>query len=199
MGCKSLFSGGVYEVKVVEVFFAAHFKNQLHGFVDHFGGSGIGAIHFIDNDNWFEACFERFTKHESSLGHWAFGGVDQQQCTVGHFQDAFDFTAKISVSGRVNDVNFDTFVRQGNILGENGNSAFFFDVSRIENSLALQLRFPKLATLTQQAIDESRFPMIDVGNDDDISNVFTLSHGIAFVFTLRVATAVDPKKASHNG
>ena len=52
-----------------------------------------------------------------------------------------------------------------------------------------------MTALTKQAIDKSRFPMIDVGNDDDVSNVFTLSHGIAFVFTLLVATAVNPKKA----
>ena len=53
--------------------------------------------------------------------------------------------------------------------------------------------------MPKQAIDQSRFPVIDVGNDDDVSNVFTMGHGIAFVFTLLVATAVDPKKAKQNG
>ena len=199
MSCEPLFRRSVNEMEVIEILFTAHFKNQLHRLVNHFSGSCVGPINLVNDNNRLESCLECLAKHESSLRHWPFGGVDEQQSAVGHFQHTFDFATKVGVAWCVNDIDFDTFVGQRNVLCENGNSTFFFDISRIKNAFALQLRFPKLTALTKKAIDQSRFPVIDVGNNDDVSNVFTLGHGIAFVLTLLVVTAVCPKKAEQNG
>ena len=80
------------------------------------------------------------------------------------------------MAGCVNDVDLDALVGQRDIFGENCNPAFFFQVTRIEDPLARQLRFSKLSTLPQQTIHQRGFAVIDVGDDDDVTNVFALGH-----------------------
>ena len=46
----------------------------------------------------------------------------------------------------------------------------------VKDPLTAQLAIPELPALPQQAINEGSFAMIDVGNNDDISNVVAI-HG----------------------
>ena len=125
---------------------------------------------------WFEPSVERFAQHEPRLRHRSFRGVDQQQGSVSHFQHALDFAPKISMTWCVDDVDLDALVRQRDVLGENRDPAFFFNVTGVQDPFTGQLGLAKLSTLSQQAIHERGFAMINVGNDDDVTNVFTLGH-----------------------
>jgi hypothetical protein len=105
------------------------------------------------------------------LWHRTLGRIDQYERTVSHADDPFYLTAKISVTWRVDDIDFHAAVVQRDILGKNSDAAFLFKIPGIKDSFASQLTFAELATLAQQAIDQGGLPMIDMGDDDNVSNI----------------------------
>ena len=168
------FLGGGEDVRdVVELFFAAQLGQQLQRFVQRLGGPSVGAVDFIDDDHRFGAGGECLFEHEPRLRHRTFGGVDQHQTPVGHLHDPFDFAAEIRVSRGVDQVDFHVAVRQRDVLGQDRDAAFAFQVVRVQDPFALQFGVAELAGLTQQDVDQRRFAVVDVGDDDDVAEVGT--------------------------
>ena len=108
---------------------------------------------------------------KSCLRHRPFGGIDQHQTTVSHFYDPFDFATKVRVAGCVDQVDLHALVRDRNVLGKNCDPTFAFQVVRIEDPFALQFVVAELTALSKQAINEGGFAVINVGDDDNVSNV----------------------------
>ena len=176
MSRKAVLGRRVDEVKVVQIFLSTHFQNQLHGFVNHFFGSSVGLVDFVNHHHRLEPRLKCLAQNKARLRHRAFGRVDQQQGSVCHLKNSFNFAAKVRVTRRIDDVDLDAFVGQRNVLGEDRDATLFFDVARIQDSLARQLRVTKLAALSQQAVNQCSFAMVNVSDDDDVTNVFALSH-----------------------
>jgi hypothetical protein len=49
----------------------------------------------------------------------------------------------------------------------------------IQNAFTAQLALAKLSALAQQAVNQSRLAVIDVGNDNNVANIVA-SHGVPF-------------------
>ena len=109
------------------------------------------------------------TKRVCGIG--PFGGVDQHQGPVGHPQHAFHFAAEIGVAGRVDDVDLHALVGNRDVLGQDGDAALALQIVGVEDLLADKLRFAELAALPQQAIDQRRLAVVDVGDDGHVADV----------------------------
>jgi hypothetical protein len=107
------------------------------------------------------------------LRHRTFGGIDENETTVCHTEDAFDFPAEVGVSGRVDDVDFDTLIGDGNVFGEDGDSAFSFEIVGVEDLLTGQLGISELSALPEHTIDESGFAVIDMSDNGNVSEVIS--------------------------
>jgi hypothetical protein len=88
------------------------------------------------------------------------------------------------MSGGINDVDLHHLVgsgvkhHNGRILGQNGNAAFAFEVIGIHHALFNVLIIAESMGLSQQTINERGFAMIDVGDNGDISYIFSYDfHG----------------------
>jgi hypothetical protein len=86
-------------------------------------------------------------------------------------------------SACVNDVDLDTFVRQGDVLRDNRDPPFAFQVVRVEDPFTLQLRLAKLPALAQQAIHQRGLAVVHVCDDHQIANVVA-PHGSTSSFGL---------------
>jgi len=151
---------------------AFEFHQQLESLVQHLKRPGVGPIDLVDQDDRLQPALQGFGQYETGLGHDAFGGVDQDQRAVGHPQHTFHFAAEIRVARRVDDVDLDALVRQRNVLGQDRNPAFPLQVVAVQDTIADQLTVTKLAALPQQAVDQGRFAVVDVGDNHDIPKVF---------------------------
>ena len=80
------------------------------------------------------------------------------------------------MSWRINDIDLHSAIRQRNILGKDRYPSFPLEIITVKNPFALQLRVPKLAALPEHTVDERSFAMVDMSDDDDISNIRT--HGL---------------------
>ena len=63
---------------------------------------GVGPINFVDDHNGTKAAGKRLAQHKARLRKRPLGGIDQQESTVGHQQNALDLAAEISMAGSVN-------------------------------------------------------------------------------------------------
>jgi hypothetical protein len=100
-------------------------------------------------------------------------GIDDQQHAVDHVHDAFDFAAEIGVARSIDDVNVVILVFKGGVFGANGNALLAFEVHGVHDPFLVGdgLVGAESTRLLQQAIDKRCFPMINMGNDGDITNM----------------------------
>ena len=66
-------------------------------------------------------------------------------------------------------------VFQPNSLGFNGNTAFTFDIHRVENLFG-HFTLGQATGQLDQTIGQGRFTMVDMGNDRKVTNVLKVSH-----------------------
>ncbi len=109
--------------------------------------TSVGAIDFVDHHDRTTAGRQRFFEHKAGLRHRAFGGIDQDQTAVGHLDHPFDLAAKVGVARGVNQVDLHALVGDGNVLGQNRDAPFSFQVVRIEDPFAFQFSSTELAAL----------------------------------------------------
>ena len=103
--------------------------------VDHFG-TAVGLVDLVDHHDGLLAQRQRLLQHEPGLGHGAFEGVDQQQYAVAHVQHALDLAAEVGVARGVDDVDFIILVNYRDVLREDRDTAFAFEVVVVEDQLA---------------------------------------------------------------
>ena len=71
----------------------------------------------------------------------------------------------------VDQVDLHALVLDRNILRKNRNAAFFFKIVAVEDASTLKLRIAILTALLEQTIDHRGFAVVDVSDDDNISDV----------------------------
>jgi hypothetical protein len=171
IGGVAKFAGRKDVRKIAEHVLAAKVHQELEAFVERFVRSGIGPVDLVHHDDWLQLALKCLREDIASLRHRTFGCIDQHERPIGHAQHALDFAAKIGVARRIDEIDLHALVMQGDVLGEDCDAALALQIVRIEDAIADKLRGAKFAALAQQAIDQRRLPMIDVGDDGDISNV----------------------------
>src|SRR5579862_6046402 len=156
--------------KVELVFGGVEIDEEIVNFVEHFGGTSIGPVDFIQDDNRRKFCGERFLQHVARLRQRAFARVHENEDSIHHAESALDFTAKIAVTGRVDDIDFRVVIGERSVLGENRDAAFALEIVRIHHSLDEFLVGAEDAALAEHGVDKGGLAMVDVGDDGDIAD-----------------------------
>src|SRR5690606_32703393 len=141
--------GSVDDRKIQLLFGGTQLVEQVEGGVDDVVGTCAGAVDLIDDHNGFEAQLQRFASYETGLRHRAFNSIHQQQNTVNHGQHPLDLATKVSVSGRINNVDMCTVVADRAVLGQNGDTALFLDVIRVHDPFGNLLVVAKGSRLSE--------------------------------------------------
>ncbi len=170
--CRVAVAGTGEDVGEVEcLVVCAQFGHQVECFGEYVLGSAVGPVDLVDDHQWPQLLRQCFLQDEASLRPGSFEGVDEQQCAIGHLQHAFDFASKVSVPGSVDDIDRGVAVGQRDVLGEDRDASFSFEVIRVEDQVAGELIVSKLATLAQQAVDQAGLAVVDMGDDGDVAEV----------------------------
>ena len=155
---------------------------EIEDHVEHFVGPSVGSVDLVDHDDRLKPELQRFAQHELRLRHRPFERVDQQQDRVDHLQHPLDLTAEIGVSGRIDDVDLVVVPTDRGALRVDRDAAFAFQVVRIHRPLLeLTVSGDRLG-LFQELVDQGGFPVVDVGDDGDVSNT---AHGARCVRGVR--------------
>ena len=133
----------------------------------------LSLVHFVDDNQRFFAQSQSLFKHVSGLRHAAFYCVYKQQNAVYHRQDTFHFAAEIGVSRGVDNVDFRAVVVNCRVLCKYGNSAFSFDIVAVHNAFGNDLVGSKNTVLFKQLVYKRCFAVVYVGDDCNVSYVFS--------------------------
>ena len=167
---KAVESGGVDHGEVELVFRGTELVEEVERLVDDPVGTGARAVDLVDDDDGLEALGESLAGHEARLRHRAFNGVDEEQHAVDHGEDAFNFTAEVSMPRGVNDVDVRTFVFDGAVLRENGDAAFAFQIVGVHHAFSNLLIGAEGAGAAKQAVHHRGLAVVDVRDDRNVTN-----------------------------
>ena len=131
----------------------------------------IGPVDLVDDEDHRQPRLERLAQHEAGLRQRPLARVDEQQHAVDHRQPALDLAAEVRVAGCVDDVDLRLAVPEGRVLGEDRDPLLALEVHRVEHALVDVLVRAEGAGLPEHGVDERRLPMVDVGDDRDVSEI----------------------------
>ena len=110
------------------------------------------------------------SQHEACLCLRAIVGIYEEQDAVDHAHDAFDFSSKVSVAGSVDDVDRRPLPMHGGVFGLDGDALFLLEVHGVHGSFLDLLVLAEGSALFKEFVDEGGFPMVDVGDDGDVTD-----------------------------
>ncbi len=128
-------------------------------------------VDLIDHRNRRQASFQRLAQDESRLWQATLGRINQQHHAIDHLQDAFDLSTKVSVAGRVHDIDFHIAIMDGRVLRHDRNATLALKIHRIHDALTHLFVLAKGPGLAQHRVNQRGLAVIDVSNNCDIPNV----------------------------
>ncbi len=162
-------AAGVNDRKIQLFLGRAKLVEQFEGLIHNPIRTRARTIHLVHDHDDLVTERERLLGHETRLRHRAFDRVHQQQRAVHHRQYALDLTTEVCVARRINDVDTRALVGHRAVLGQNRDAAFALDVVRVHHALAHLFVRREGARLLEQAVDERRLAVVNVGNDCNIA------------------------------
>ena len=147
---------------------------QIEHLVVHAHRIGAGPVDLVDDDDRRAAELERLAQHEARLRHRSVEGVDDEQHAVDHAEDALDLAAEVGVARRVDDVDLGVLPADRGVLREDGDPALTLERVGVHHALGDDLIVAEGAGLPEHLVDEGRLPVIDVGDDGDVTNLHSL-------------------------
>ena len=162
---------GVDHREVQLVFHGVEIDEEVVDFVEDFRRPRVDAVDLVQHDHRWELRRQRFLQDVARLGKRAFARIHEHHHAIDHAQRAFHLAAKITVAGRIDNIDLRVVEEERRILRENGDAAFALEVVRVHDALDEFLVRAKDSALAQHGVDKSRLAVVHVRDDGDIANV----------------------------
>ena len=122
------------EIKLI--FISTQFDEQIQNFINDFFRTSTGTIDFVNDNDWCQMLFQSFLQNKTRLRHGTFKSINDKQNAINHLHDTFYFTAKIGVTGRIQNVDLFPLILDSSIFGKDRDTAFLFNIVRIHCTIA---------------------------------------------------------------
>ncbi len=150
-------------------------RKQVEGFVQNAVRIGVCTVNLVDAQDRTQAHAQGLGQNELGLRHHTFFGVNQQDASVHHAQDALDLAAEVGVTRGVDDVDAGfaglTVPQNGGALGKNGDTAFFFLIAGVHGTFRGRLVGAENARLGQEGVNHGRLAVVNVCDNSDVTKV----------------------------
>jgi len=178
------------------VFVGVEVQEELLDLMDDLADPRVAPVHLVDDQDHGKSRLERFAKHEAGLGQRTLGGIDEQQDAIDHRQRAFDLAAEVGVAWRVDDVDLDSRIADGGVLGQDRDALLTLQVHRVHDPIGEFLMGAEGSGLAEHGVDEGGLAVVDVGDNRHVANISARGHTD---FRTRVGTSRVPLGAGDSG
>ena len=161
---------GVDDREVQLLVGGAELVEQVEGLVDDPARTRARTVDLVHHHDGLEAQAQGLAGDEARLRHRAFDRVHQQQHAVDHRQHALDFAAEVSMARGVDDVDAEAAVLDGAVLRQDRDATFLFNGVGVHDPLAHLFVGGEGSGLLEQAIDEGRLAVVNVGDNGDVAD-----------------------------
>ena len=118
----------------------------------YFWHARVVTVDLVDDHDRGQPSLQCLSEDEPSLRERTLGGIDEQHYAVDHREGALDLATKISVAGRVHDVDCEVFIAHGRVLGHDGDAPFTLEIGVVERPLGHPLVRTKDPALMEECI-----------------------------------------------
>ena len=84
---------------------------------------------------------------------------------------------EVAAAGRIHNVDLDVVIKNGRVLGQDGDAALALQIVRVHDPLDNVLVGAESATLLQHGVHQRGLAMVHVGNNGDVANAGTQMKG----------------------
>ena len=148
--------------------------HQLQRLVHDLLRSRLRAVDLVDADDDGKIEIQRLLQHKFRLGHRPLERVHQQDDAVDHLQHTLDLAAEVRMPRRIDDINLHALVGDGGVFRKDRDAALPLDVARVHDALLHLLVLPERAALTEHSVHQRRLAVIDMRDDGNVSDIFSL-------------------------
>jgi hypothetical protein len=146
-------------------------EEEVVHLVDDLGDARVRAVDLVDHEDHGQAALQGLAQDEARLRQRPLGCVDQEQHAVDHGQAALHLSAEVGMARRVDDVELHVAVADGRVLGQDRDALLALEVARVHDALVHVLVGAEGAGLPEHGVDEGGLPVVDVGDDGDVSEI----------------------------
>src|SRR5690606_34820166 len=147
------------------------FTEQIERLSQDIIWASVLPIDLVDDHDDRQTQFNGLGKHKARLRERTFSSVYQEEHSVSHLECTLYLTPKVSVSGRIDDVDRRPLVFNAAVLGQNGDTALTLQVVGIHDSVVDGFIVTKHACLFEHSVDKSRLAVIYVSDDGDVAQL----------------------------
>ena len=184
--------GSVHHGEVKLLVGSTQLDHQVEHLVHSPLGIGVGAVDLVHDDHNAQAALKSMGKHETRLRLGSLISVHDKEGAVGHVQHALDLAAEVGMAGGVDDVDLDVLVVNGDVLGQDGDTALALLIVGVQNALLHFLVLTEHVGRPQQAVDQRGLTMVDVRDDGNVAKAFLLHTGVLLLFSFLRDLALFP-------
>jgi hypothetical protein len=148
---------------------------EVVDFVHHLLWPRILAVYLVDDGDGGQPRLKRLAQDEARLRQAPLGRVHQEHHAVHHLQDALDLAAEVGVARRVQDVDLDAAVADRGVLRHDRDAALALQVHRVHDAVGDLLVLAERAGLPEHRVHQGGLAVVDVRDDGDVADVFSLS------------------------
>ena len=171
-GCLAIECRRVDNREVQLLIGCTQFGKEVECLIDHPVRARIGAVHFVDNNDDFMTGLKGLFENEAGLWHRAIDSIHEEEDAINNQHHALNFAAKVSVARGIDNIDLDTRILNGGVLGDDGDTALTLLIHTVHDALSDFLVITEGASLLEHAVQQGRFPVVNVGNDGDIAEHF---------------------------
>ena len=168
----AVYRRSVYHGEVELFVGCAKLNHKVEHLVYRSIGVRVRAVDLVHNHHDAQAALEGVGKNEAGLGLRALVRINDEQGAIGHVQNALYLATEVGVARRVDNVDLDALVMNGNVLRENGDAALTFLIVGVKHALGNFLVLAEYVRRPEQAVDQGGFTVVNVRNDSHIADVF---------------------------
>ena len=170
-GGPAVASAGVKKGEIELFVVGSEIDEQIENIVMDLVRTSVRTVDLVDDDDRFGFEFQRLVEHETGLREGSFRGIDQQNHAVGHIENPFDLSAEVAVSRGVDDIDLRIPVADADVLGEDGDAPFAFQIVVVEEALVHFLIFAEEFGLFDNLVNKRGLPVVDMCDDGNVSDV----------------------------
>src|SRR5262249_17618609 len=164
---------------------------EIVDLVEDLGGARVLAVDLVDDHLRRQPCLQRLLQHEARLGQRSFRGVHEEEHAVDQSEGALHLATEVGVTGGVHDVDLHVLVVNGRVLRHDRDALLALEIDRVHDSLDHVLVRAEDARLPQHRVDQRGLAVVDVGDDGDVPDVFSLLHVSNVARMFRMPRCVD--------
>ena len=170
-GRPSIAAGGVERGEIELLVAGVKRRKEIKALVMDFLNACVRPINLVDHDDWTQALLQRLGDHKFGLRHRAFCGVDKNDNAIDHAEDPLHLATEIGMAWGIDDIEANILPDHRRTFCKNCDAALTLQVVGVHRPLGNLLVGAERARLTKQGIDQGCFPVIDVGDDGDVTNI----------------------------